>query len=322
MQSILKALTSKAKSMKKVTSFLTLLTLAILGFGCQEGTESESEESTEGEGSFESLASPDMGKSLLYEISGNGLKQPSYLFGTIHMIESEDFFLPENMESIFDRVDRLVLEIDMDDPGMMMEAATIAQIEGDSTLEMMVTEEEYAMMDAFFKEEIGIGVGMLSTMKPFFVYGLLAESYLEDYKQYEKELMNMASEREMEVLGLETLDYLNDLINEIPLKEQAKMLVEGVMEYDSGVVMFKDMVGLYKDQDVDGLYEFVSSEMTEYEKFEGLLLADRNAYWLEGMKTMMSEAPTLFAVGAGHLGGESGVIALLKAAGYEVQPVK
>lgn len=307
-----------------MASLLPLVFLALLGIGCQEGTESGSEESTENsEGSeVESLASEEGGKSLLYEITGNGLKQPSYLFGTIHMIESEDFFMPENMEAVFDRVDRLVLEIDMDDPGMMMEAATIAMIEGDSTLDMMVSEEDYAMMDAFFKEEVGMGIAMFNGMKPFFVYGLLAETYLEDYRQYEKELMDMAADRDMEVLGLETLDFLNDIINQIPLTEQASMLVDGVLEYDSGEVMFQDMVALYKNQDVDGLYDFVSSEMTEYEKFEGLLLADRNKFWVGSMTQMMEEAPTLFAVGAGHLGGGDGVIAMLEAEGYSLKAVK
>ncbi|MBC8172521.1 MAG: TraB/GumN family protein, partial [Chitinophagales bacterium] len=29
--------------------------------------------------------------SLLWEISGNGLTKPSYLFGTVHLIDKKDF---------------------------------------------------------------------------------------------------------------------------------------------------------------------------------------------------------------------------------------
>jgi uncharacterized protein YbaP (TraB family) len=56
-------------------------------------------------------------------------------------------------------------------------------------------------------------------------------------------------------------------------------------------------------------------------KFEGPLLTDRNKKWIPKIETVARETPTFFGVGAGHLGGENGVIMLLKKAGFTVEPV-
>ena len=58
--------------------------------------------------------------SLLWEITGKDLKQPSYLFGTIHIICKEDFFLPATVTEKFTKADKVFLEMDMDDPMMIL----------------------------------------------------------------------------------------------------------------------------------------------------------------------------------------------------------
>jgi uncharacterized protein len=57
-------------------------------------------------------------------------------------------------------------------------------------------------------------------------------------------------------------------------------------------------------------------------QYEDILLKKRNMNWIPVMGRMMAEKPTLFAVGAGHLGGPTGVVALLRKAGYRVEVAK
>ena len=52
-------------------------------------------------------------KNLLWEISGSGIKKPSYLYGTIHIIEGKDFFLPKGTMAAFDAAKKVIFEIDM-----------------------------------------------------------------------------------------------------------------------------------------------------------------------------------------------------------------
>jgi len=69
---------------------------------------------------MQSIAQRDKSNTLLWEISGNGLQQPSYLFGTIHMICKEDFHISEIVKQKFNSSKQVYLELDMDDPQLQV----------------------------------------------------------------------------------------------------------------------------------------------------------------------------------------------------------
>jgi uncharacterized protein len=56
--------------------------------------------------------------------------------------------------------------------------------------------------------------------------------------------------------------------------------------------------------------------------FEDVLLINRNKNWIPVMEKNMLQSGTFFAVGAGHLPGDDGVISLLRKSGYKVVPVE
>ena len=73
--------------------------------------------------------------------------------------------------------------------------------------------------------------------------------------------------------------------------------------------------------DIQGMIDMMGGDegIAEY---EDLLLNTRNKNWIPVMGKMMLEQPTFFAVGAGHLGGEQGVVSLLRKEGYTVKPIR
>ncbi|MBK6997902.1 MAG: TraB/GumN family protein [Lewinellaceae bacterium] len=79
-----------------------------------------------------------------------------------------------------------------------------------------------------------------------------------------------------------------------------------------------EMLRLYREQDITAMQALIGEDnsMGQYEDF---LLNNRNQNWIPVMGKMMAEKPTLFAVGAGHLGGKQGVVALLRKEGYRVE---
>jgi len=81
------------------------------------------------------------------------------------------------------------------------------------------------------------------------------------------------------------------------------------------------MVKLYKDQDLVGMQKMFEDDEEGIGKYEDVFLKNRNQNWIPVMEKMMSAKPTFFAVGAGHLGGSIGVIALLRKVGYNVKPL-
>jgi uncharacterized protein YbaP (TraB family) len=81
-----------------------------------------------------------------------------------------------------------------------------------------------------------------------------------------------------------------------------------------------EMIQVYLKKDVNALYQFMKDKGVT-DNFESTMLIKRNKNWIPKMKKAMKESPSFFAVGAGHLGGKSGVLALLRKKGYKVEPI-
>lgn len=265
--------------------------------------------------------------SLLWEISGNGLKQPSYLFGTIHIIGKEDYFWTDVMNDKFNSTKTLVLEIDLENSMMaMLSMMGSVRMKDGTSLQDLLTEEEYKLVEDYFNDEMGMPIAIFDRIKPMFTSMMIGEGgqdNMEEMTSYEMELMDKAKVNKMNVEGLETIKYQMSMFDSIPYEDQAKMLVESVKGGDDseGDVM-NAMIELYKNQDIDGLYELIMQEDSDMGTFEDILLINRNKNWIPKIEKFARQKPTFFAVGAGHLPGEKGVINLLKAAGFTVRPVR
>ena len=77
----------------------------------------------------------------------------------------------------------------------------------------------------------------------------------------------------------------------------------------------------YKAQDLNKIEELTIREDPATTSYMDLLLYGRNRKWVNKMKELLPEKSLLFAVGAGHLPGEKGLITLLRKNGYTVTPI-
>ena len=266
---------------------------------------------------------------LLWKIEGKDLKQPSYLFGTIHMIGKEDFFLTDATKEMFGKTDRVTFEINMEemnDIGAQLSLMMNAFMKDNLTLKDLLSEEDYDLVGKHFKE-MGLPLFMLERIKPMFLSvfasGDMDMSGLQNGSMvsYEMKLMDMAKEQNKEIGGLETAEYQMSMFDSIPYTAQADMLVESIKAGDQGDEQFKNMVELYKNQNLQAMGKMISSDAEGIANYEELLLKNRNRNWIPVMGKMMLDKPTFFAVGAGHLAGEHGVINLLRKEGYKVTAV-
>lgn len=270
-------------------------------------------------------------KALLWEISGNGLSQPSYVFGTIHIISRDDYFFTSSMQQALESAETVAFEINMEDMsdfskimGMM---AGMYMNEG-KTLRDLLSDEDYSLVEAHFKKK-GLPLAFLERIKPMFLSMLAGGDEAmnfsldgsSDMVSYEMELMSLAKAREIEIAGLETIEYQMSLFDSIPYDAQAKMLVAAIQAEGNGQDQLEQMVALYKAQDIHGMQAVMDSEEGGLGGYEEILLLKRNRNWIPSMIEMMGSKPVFFAVGAGHLGGPEGVLFLLRQAGYEVRPV-
>ena len=263
-------------------------------------------------------------KSLLYEISGNGLSQPSYLYGTIHVICKDDFVMNEATKKKFSETQQVYLEIDMDDPKMMPDMMKSMYMTDGSTIKTLLSEPDYQKVSQFFKDTLKMNIGTMDKMKPFVLGSMSVTKLLSCPTQsYEETFMKMAKAENKEILGLETVQDQFAAMDKMGMKKQADMmLVKLVENWSDGKETFKQMITDYKNQDVEALLEDMEKSKTSSADFQEDLLVTRNQNWIPRISKITKEKPTFFAVGAGHLGGKKGVIALLREAGFTVKAVK
>ena len=268
---------------------------------------------------------------LVWKISGNGIKKPSYILGTHHGCPFTYCDSIPGLMKAFDKVDNIIGEINMIEfaemsPERMQKMQTMMMMPVDTSLLSLFNEEETAKANAWLKDEMGASLEMLSVMKPMTIMVTVQNKIL---KEMMPEIATMTTiDKYMQTLGqrkgktigeLETADYQMELLYGNSLEEQADALLE-MIDHGDRKGLLQQLTNAYKSQNLDTLWKVFQEQMTGYE-YDAIVKV-RNLNWEKQMKELLPQQTTLFVVGAGHLPGEYGMINLLRKAGFKVKPVK
>jgi uncharacterized protein YbaP (TraB family) len=261
-------------------------------------------------------------KALLWRISGKNLERPSFLYGTIHMICPEDLKIGDSLRKSVGDAERLYLEIDMDTPGMMLKTMKLSMLES-GTIKDLMNPVDYQRLESFMKDSIGMPMFLLNKMKPFTIMSMMYTKILPCNKSasYEESLMKLAKKQNKQVMGLESIEDQMAIFDQIPDTMETRMLMSLIDDFHGQKAAFADMVSTYLQKDLNKLGQMIG-ESPDIDGFEDLLLAKRNRKWIPVMMKEMKQSSCVFAVGAGHLPGEDGVINLLRNEGFIVSPVE
>jgi uncharacterized protein YbaP (TraB family) len=233
----------------------------------------------------------------------------------------KDLKMPEVVSTKFNTTQQLYLEIDMDDPNMMKEMMNGLQMKDSSTIKSLLGEKEFEITNKAFKNTTGFGLEMMNRAKPILLMSLVYPFLLGcQPESWEKAFQDMAAKRKMELKGLENLEDQVQIFEKIPYKVQAEMLAKMMLNLDSTKIAFDKMLSVYKAKDIDKMVS-ITTEDENFGGYEGILLNDRNKNWIPVIAEQVKKMPTFFACGAGHLGGEKGIISLLRKQGFKVKPV-
>jgi uncharacterized protein YbaP (TraB family) len=266
---------------------------------------------------------------LLWEVSGNGLKKPSYLFGTMHLLCADDAKLSDNLKKVISQTDLIYFEIDMDNMMELIGALRFIRMNGNKKLQDLLTPDEYKKVaDYFQKNPSIIPFQMMESYKPYFISSLISEqkmacktSGMEAKGGMEQVIMEESRQYKKEIKGLETVEFQASVFDSIPYDQQAKELVKAIDSAGTNSQATDELVAVYKEQDLQKIEELTKQEDGGVAAFIDLLLYNRNADWAKKMSTIMPASSSLFAVGAAHLPGEKGVINLLRKSGYTLKPL-
>ncbi|MEO6540566.1 MAG: TraB/GumN family protein [Ferruginibacter sp.] len=258
---------------------------------------------------------------LLWEITGPGLSKPSYLFGTFHLLCKDDIQFSVNLKQAIGNSREIYLELDMDDPATLLGGIMLMNMKDGKKLKDLYTEEEYKRVSTFFKDSLKTPIGLFQGMKPEFLVALLYPKMMpcNDVSSVEEELMQIAKVGGKEIKGLETMAFQASLFDSIPYEKQADELLNAIDSMERSKAYFGLMLTAYKKQQLDEIEKIMNNPEFGMEENQDILLDKRNRNWVLQLKEIMKKQPVFIAVGAGHLIGKAGLIALLRAEGYTVR---
>ncbi len=262
--------------------------------------------------------SEELADSMLWEVTGQGLGKPSYLAGTIHIMCAKDFVILPKVKQAIEKSDQLYLELNFKDPKEM--ASMQALMFTDTPLTETLSDEQQTSLNVVLQKNMNMTLEQVNNYSLNTLFSLLLVSSIEcpSKKMLDLELLDLAAAQGKTIGALETFKQQTEFLS---LAYPDDFMLEQLELMGEYMPIFDDMVAAYNDQDLNALMAYIEDERFYNETVQRWLLTVRNENWVKKMPTIMQANSTVFAVGAGHLAGEHGLISLLQKAGYSVKPV-
>ncbi|KAA2243466.1 TraB/GumN family protein [Chitinophaga agrisoli] len=262
--------------------------------------------------------------SLLWRVTGNGLTQPSYLFGTVHVLSSRDSIFPPTVIRALHDCRQLSLEAGVDDSIDRKALLKLALGPEGYSYKRLFTAERYEKLKQFFQTRMNIDIAKLDRLKPGHIYTMASVELLAPEKSHpfrmDMDLLKKARSGHMPVKHLERAEDVITTLNSLPDSLTATVMMYIVCYPDFIKDQFKQALAAYREQDIEQLYRLGRGNW-QVDKTSPVM-EGRNHKWIPVMRQQMQEAPTFFAFGCGHLGGPEGVVKLLRQQGYTVEAVR
>jgi uncharacterized protein len=266
-------------------------------------------------------------KGLLYEISGNGLPKPSFLFGTFHILRSGYFDSHPIVNSCFEKVENLIVEVELKDgatddlqDAMLMPGIAVSDY---------LSSDEINKLDIKLTLSTGSGIDAYDHIKPAAIMlsmtSAMPAKSKEKYSMYDgvvmdTYLMEKAHDNGKPVISLETVDEQVDALFGDPIELQIAQLKDYLNMEDHDDKVGGQVVDLYFDEDLAGMYQMALDNPDQIGTMDRIL-TQRNNNWLKKLPVLMKEGTCFIAVGALHLAGPIGLVNQLRKAGYTVKAV-
>ncbi len=259
--------------------------------------------------------------SVLWRVSGNGLKKNSYLFGTIHIKDKRVFDFYDSLIPAIQHTDMLVLEISPDSMNKMISDVIQAK-KNESNADNGLSDEENEELNR--KLEDGLGVAISKRLKPRDLRRLRRYVYTSGTNKADDKptfldayLGDIARRMGKKVGGLETLSEHEALIDDFfGGKNESDDLKKEMAQFRKKNL--ENLIQVYLKADLKQIEEHYDDFS---EDFVYDLLTKRNIKMVNRYDSLIRQQSLFAAVGAAHLPGNSGLIELLRKKGYTVEPV-
>ena len=263
---------------------------------------------------------------LLWRVSGNGLKENSYLYGTMHTRDTRAFHFSDSVLNCFIRCKAFAMELKIEEVNNE-EVIGKMMLDGGATITSILSKEQFDSLQKKTQEVTGLSISLFERLKPIFIATILSQGELLNdsasknpnlyfLDEYFEELAKRSGKN---VHALEMVQTQLDVFNFLPMQQQVEYLMKSIREENEGHGI-DTYISHYANGELEILLKSDEGDLLSGE-FLTKVLTERNKGMTDHIEMLMRSQSLFAAFGAAHLTGDSGIISLLRERGYAVEPV-
>ena len=267
---------------------------------------------------------------VLYKISGNSAKAPSYIFATNKIVGIEFLDSVPNLLRCFSQCKVVLTEFAMQDYEALATLRVAALLPDSIRLDRYYTTEEYQKIDETMQLTLGMGMDKLCRMKPSYLTAMYRNELLHKWLDYDDQrsmeafYQAIASDKGIPVRAIDDIgETMYILFDREPFHWQCKELLQIIDYPEREVRQERTIADMYRmGRLTDIAYLLVSPDNQSTQSYSDYqIYAARNKEWVKRLRDYLVEGGAFITLDAIYLGGEKGLLEQLRAAGYRVRSV-
>lgn len=276
------------------------------------------------------LAIGSMQAQLLYRISGNSAAAPSYILATNRTVDRTFLDTIPNVFKCYAACNKVITEFAMQDYEALAALRQAALLPDSIRLSNFFTDEQYQTINDALLINLGMGLDKLGRMKPSYLAEMYRNELMKRWLNYDENrsmetfFEQIAAQANIPVYGLDDIgETMYMLFDREPFHWQCQEL-QKVVDYPEKEVRFeRSLLDMYLYGRLSDMAYFVKSpdNQTSLSFSDYQVYAKRNKVWVKRLTPYLREGKAFITLNAIYLGGEDGLLAQLKAAGFRVKAV-
>jgi len=250
-----------------------------------------------------------------------------YLVGSVHLLSKDYYPLSPVLDAAFSESDLLVEEVDlgeMETADSQLQILMRGMLPSGQALDKVIAPATLAMVSRRVSD-LGLPLEPLKRFKPWMLALTLLglewqKAGFDPNLGLDKHFYDRARAEGKQVQGLETLDFQLSRFDDMTMDEQDRMLSSTLKELETQKAAVTALADAWRNGDAATVERIVLQDLKQEPRMYQALLVDRNRDWLPKIDALFARRGRAFiVVGAAHLVGPDGLIAMLRAKGYTVE---
>ncbi|MBO5817603.1 MAG: TraB/GumN family protein [Paludibacteraceae bacterium] len=267
---------------------------------------------------------------VLYKVTGNGAQAPSYILATNRLVDMTFIDTIPNVYKCFSNCDKVITEFAMQDYEAISALRQASLLPDSILLSNFLTPEQYEKINKALLLNLGMGLEHLGRMKPSYLTEMFRMELMRRWMNYDENrsmesfFETVAIQNDIPIYGLDDIgETMYMLFDREPFHWQCEELARIVDYPERELNLERALVQMYRyGRLTDMAYTFQGPDNVStlsYSDYQ--VYIKRNKEWVKRLRPYLVEGKSFITLNAVYLGGDDGLLAQLRSAGYRVKAV-